>query len=142
MVQVFPDSQPGGEDSAQTLMVRQVTCEPEAWRKAKLLETLQPPDLPPPDLELLRGFLTNHHDVLSLTEGEHGETDLVHMDINTGNASPKKQPPQMPFAVSKEVAKRLKSMQHHGVIQPPCSPWSSPVMMVRKKGGSHRFCVN
>jgi len=67
----------------------------------------------------------------------------VVMEIDTGGAIPKKQPPRrMPFAVRQEVAKQLKSMQQKGVIQPSRSPWSSPVVMVRKKDGSHRFCVD
>ena len=33
-------------------------------------------------------------------------------------------------------------MQSTGVIQPSNSPWASPVVMVRKKDGSHRFSVD
>jgi len=33
-------------------------------------------------------------------------------------------------------------MLQQGLSQPSCSPWSSPVDMVRKKDGSLRFCVD
>ena len=65
------------------------------------------------------------------------------MEIDTGDAPPRKQPPRrMPFLVREEVARQLETMQQNGVIQPSNSPWSSPVVMVRKKDGSHRFCVD
>ena len=48
----------------------------------------------------------------------------------------------MPFMVREEIARQLRNMQRDGVIQPSNSPWSSPVVMVRKKDGSHRFCVD
>ena len=48
----------------------------------------------------------------------------------------------MPFAVREEVARQLRKMQEAHIIQPSTSPWASPVVMVRKKDGSHRFCVD
>ena len=33
-------------------------------------------------------------------------------------------------------------MQETGVIKPSNSRWASPVVLVRKKDGTHRFCVN
>ena len=112
-------------------------------RKEKLLDTLKLPTLPPDELQQLKDFLVDHHDVFSLEEGERGETDIVQFEIDTGDAPPQKQPPRrMPFVVRQEVAKQLKQMQKSGVVQPSCSPWSSPVVMVRKRDGSNRFCVD
>ena len=48
----------------------------------------------------------------------------------------------MPFAVREEISKQLKKMQRAGLIQPSKSPWASPVVLVRKRDGSHRFCVD
>ena len=39
--------------------------------------------------------------------------------------------------VRQEVAKQIQKMQEAGVIQPSKCPWESPVVMVRKKDGSH-----
>lgn len=65
----------------------------------------------------------DRHGVFSLEDNERCEKNLVSMEIDTGNASRKKQPPrQMPFAVCQEVAKQLKTMQQKGVIQPLHSP--------------------
>ena len=48
----------------------------------------------------------------------------------------------MPFAVRQEVARQLDQMQSRGVIEPSRSPWASPVVLVRKRDGTHRFCVD
>ena len=65
------------------------------------------------------------------------------MEIDTGDARPRKQPlRRMPFAVRQEAAEQFRDMQKNGVIQPSKSPWSSPVVLARKKDGSHRFYVD
>ena len=65
------------------------------------------------------------------------------MSINTGDAAPRKQPlRRTPFAARREVADQLRKMQSQGVIRPSSSPWASPVVLVRKKDGSLRFCID
>ena len=115
----------------------------ERERGEKLLELLQEPDLPLQEKQTLLEFLIGYHHVFSLEDGERGETDLVQMEINTGDASPKKQPTRrIPFTLRQEVARQLDQMQKQGVIQPSRSPWASPVVLVKKRDGSHRFCID
>ena len=115
----------------------------EAERRKKLIEELKEPDLPSPEREILLDFLAAHNHAFSLSDNERGETDLVQMEIDTGDAYPKKQPTRrVPFALRQEVARQLEKMQENGVIQPSISPWASPVVLVKKRDGTHRFCVD
>ena len=85
----------------------------------------------------LHELLEEFHLAFSLEEDEQGETDLVEMEIHTGDATPRRVPARrIPLTVRQEVSKHLKEQ---GVIQ---SPWASPIVMVRKKDSSHRFCVD
>ena len=49
---------------------------------------------------------------------------------------------RVPFAVRQEVAKYLAKMQEEGVIQPSSSPWASAIVLVCKKDGTLRICVD
>lgn len=61
--------------------------------------------------------------VFALEEGERGQTDLIHMEIDTGDARPIKQPiRRMAFAVCRELARQVKSMQETDVMVPSNSP--------------------
>ena len=37
---------------------------------------------------------------------------------------------------------QLKQMQEDKVIQPSSSPWASPIVLVQKKDGTLRFCID
>ena len=91
----------------------------------------------------LYSLLLAHHSAFALDKDERGETDLVQMEILTGDSAPKRQPVRRtPFAVRGEVARQLREMQENGVISPSSSPWASPVVLVRKKDGTLRFCID
>ncbi|XP_069145663.1 uncharacterized protein [Solanum lycopersicum] len=42
----------------------------------------------------------------------------------------------------KELKLQLKDLTDKGVIQPSISPWSSPVLLVKKKDGTLRMCID
>ena len=88
-------------------------------------------------------MLEEYHEVFSLGKEDRGETDLIELHIDTGDAVPWKYPVRrVPFAVRDEIARNLQEMQDANVIQPSISPWASPVVLVRKKDGTLRFCVD
>ncbi|KRX54278.1 Retrovirus-related Pol polyprotein from transposon 17.6 [Trichinella sp. T9] len=70
-------------------------------------------------------------------------TSLVTHRIETGEARPIKQPPRrLPVAQRSVMERLVGQMLESGVIEPASGPWSSPVVVVRKKDGSPRFCVD
>ena len=99
--------------------------------------------MPWQDRSRLHTLLLKHHNSFQLEKGERGETDCIQMQMDTGDSKPKSQPAhRIPFAAHQEVARQLKKIQKEGVIEPSSSPWASPVVLVRKKDGSMRFCID
>ena len=88
-------------------------------------------------------LVLEYADVFALDSSELGSTDLVTHSIETGDSPPIKQPVRrIPFALRQSVEEMVRSMVEQGVVEPSHSPWSSPVVLVEKKDGSKRFCVD
>ena len=72
-----------------------------------------------------------------------GRTNVVKHCIDTGGARLIRQAPRsVPLAKRDTVGQIIKEMSESGVIEPSASPWSSPVVLVKKKDGQLRFCVD
>ena len=72
-----------------------------------------------------------------------GRTNIVTHSINTEGERPIKQRPHRlsPEETQTQREEVLKMLEA-GVIVPSNSPWASPVVLVNKKDGSKRFCVD
>ncbi len=63
--------------------------------------------------------------------------------IDTGGAPPIKQAPRrVPLAQKHVMEEEISAMLDQDVIKPSDSPWASPVVLVKKKDGSVRFCID
>ena len=68
---------------------------------------------------------------------------MATFDIDTGEAEPVQQRPySTPVALKESVNKELDWLLKKGYIVPSSSPWSSPMVTVRKPDGSTRICVD
>ncbi|XP_063215566.1 retrovirus-related Pol polyprotein from transposon 412 isoform X1 [Bacillus rossius redtenbacheri] len=108
----------------------------------QLLERSQD-NLTSEEMEEVTSFLLRNQDVFSLGDTDLGRTSIVYHRINTGDTEPIRQAPRrLPLAKQEEAEKMIASMMEGGVIEPSASPWASPVVLVAKKDGQLRFCVD
>lgn len=72
-----------------------------------------------------------------------GRTNKIAMSIDTGDAKPikQKQYNMSPYML-KILNQELDEMIKLGVVEPSESSWSSPVLLVKKSSGEHRFCFD
>ena len=72
-----------------------------------------------------------------------GSTPLVKHEIKLIDDTPLKQRyrPRNP-AMQKIINEEVDAMLAENIIRPSNSPWSSPVVIAKKKDGRHRFCVD
>ena len=88
-------------------------------------------------------FLVDYQDVFAASPLDLGRTGIVKHKIDTGNHAPIKQPPRrVPMHRREGVQDEIAKMLDRGVIEPCDGPWASPIVLVAKKGGELRFCVD
>jgi len=81
--------------------------------------------------------LREYADVFSTGELDLGETSLAAHRINMGDAMPMRQTlRRQPFHLLDKIDENLQNMLAAGVIEPSCSPWTSNIVVVKKKDGS------
>ena len=77
-----------------------------------------------------------------------GDTDLgtfteVNHQIDTGNSIHIKQRMRRtPLGYANEQQEHLEKLLKVHVIEPSCSEWASPSVLVRKRNGSVRWCID
>ncbi|MCG8032936.1 MAG: DDE-type integrase/transposase/recombinase, partial [Candidatus Thiodiazotropha taylori] len=91
----------------------------------------------------LKETLMSYQDVFAMNDEDMGFTDIIKHQIDTNESRPIKQRMRrLPHQMAEEADKQVDDMLKRGVIEKSNSPWAAGVVLVRKKDGSFRFCVD
>ena len=88
-------------------------------------------------------LMLKYRDIFSEDDYDIGRTDLVEHEIDTGDAKPIRSAPRpMPHSMAEGGKEAIDKLLKQGLISPSTSPWSSPIVLVRKKDGRVRLTVD
>uniref|UniRef100_A0A7E4V5X0 Reverse transcriptase domain-containing protein n=1 Tax=Panagrellus redivivus TaxID=6233 RepID=A0A7E4V5X0_PANRE len=88
-------------------------------------------------------ILEEFADIFAVNESEHGRTDLVAHGIETGESKPIRLPSRnIPIPLKEKAKAAVAELVDNGIVEESTSPWCSQVVLVRKKDGSLRLCVD
>ena len=93
--------------------------------------------------QIFTELLCVYEDVFSREEYYLDTFTTIKHQIDTGNAKPIWQPARRtPNTFQSEAVEYLQKQLDVGVVVPSSSAWASPVVLVRKKDGGVRWCVD
>ena len=107
------------------------------------IEQLDFPGLSPKDKIDAKRLLTKYKHVFAKSDSDLGCTNLITHEIPLLEEAPVRQPyRRIPPSQYEAVREHIKQLLDSQVIRESCSPYSSPIVLVAKKGGGLRMCVD
>jgi len=101
------------------------------------------PTLLEEDKSRLLNLINEYSPLFVRNDNDLGRTSMVTHSIETGDHPPIRQQPYRTAQKQREIIEqKVKTMLEKGVIRQSQSPWSSPVVIVPKKTGGFRFCID
>ena len=111
--------------------------------KSLAASVLPSSELTKEEYEKAEQLLQTYSDIFSATPQDIGQTDFIHHHINTSTEIPIRQRAYRTSpAMRVEIQKQVDDLLQRGIIEESYSPWASPIVMVKKKDDTYRFCVD
>ena len=99
--------------------------------------------LPKYQLDKINELITKYDHIFSKDKNDLGYYDKDEFKIDTGNERPvKSRAYRVPFSQQENIDNMVDEMLQNKIISKSNSAWSSPVVIVKKKDGTDRFCVD
>ena len=99
--------------------------------------------LPPHQRRCLLPILHEHRSLFDLTKPSTVDMNVAHRIPIKAEHPPVHSYPYRKAAKERElISSQVNDMLRDRIIRPSSSPWSSPVVIVRKQDGTPRFCVD
>ncbi|GET53866.1 retroviral-like aspartic protease 1 [Rhizophagus irregularis DAOM 181602=DAOM 197198] len=91
----------------------------------------------------LKNLVKEYEDICIYGDKKISKTNIVKCNIWLKDKTPINQKAYRESTENREIIKReIDKMLKEEIIQESCSPWSSPVVIVNKKTGDKRFCID
>src|SRR3954464_1758400 len=93
--------------------------------------------------QLFNNLTQEYKDICAKNQTDIEHTNITKHKILTGDATPISQAPYRMNSQKKEfLRQKIANMEKDGIIRKSTSPWASPVVIVDKKDGTYRICID
>ena len=93
--------------------------------------------------EYIKSLLQELKPIFAASNANLGKTNILKHTINTDGYGPiRLRPYRTARKHQEEIERQINEMLNAQVIGPSISPWAAPVVLVEKKSGEMRFCVD
>ena len=88
-------------------------------------------------------IITEFKEIFSKDNYDIGHCPILKHEIDVFDAKPIAQPlRRAPLHLEKKIDDMIQELEEKGIIRESSSPWSSPIVVVQKKSGDIRLCID